>query len=86
MNKDSLLPQNDLKNSAKSLNNKGTTEESGEIQELTKKDLEIARAEVNKTEFAMSTRQKVYAWTVLMIILLCNISNQWQRFIIAVAY
>lgn len=34
----------------------------------------------------MSSRQKLYAWTVLIIILLCNISNQWQRFIIATAY
>jgi MFS family permease len=63
-----------------------TEDETDIIDELTKKDLEIARAEVNKTEFAMSTRQKVYAWTVMMIILLCNISNQWQRFIIASAY
>jgi MFS family permease len=56
------------------------------IAELTKKDLEIARAEVNKTEFFMSPKQKVYAWVVLLVILLCNISNQWQRFIISVAY
>lgn len=63
-----------------------TEDETDIIDELTKKDLEIARAEVNKTEFAMSTRQKVYAWTVMVIILLCNISNQWQRFIIASAY
>jgi hypothetical protein len=52
-----------------------TEDETDIIDELTKKDLEIARAEVNKTEFAMSTRQKVYAWTVMVIILLCNISN-----------
>lgn len=39
-----------------------------------------------KSVFAMSRKQKCYAWIVLLIILLCNISNQWQRMIIAVAY
>ena len=54
--------------------------------ELTKKDLEVARAEVSKIDYQNSRRQKLYAWIVLVLILLCNISNQWQRFIIAVAY
>ena len=54
---------------------------------MLKTELEIARAEVAKHEFMKSQKsQKKYAWIVLMIIMFCNVSNQWQRSIIAVAY
>jgi hypothetical protein len=66
--------------------NEEDTANEEESKQLTKKDLEIARAQVSKTEFAQTKKQRVYAWVVLLIILLFNISNQWQRFIIGVAY
>jgi len=50
-------------------------EEDQETGPLNKNDLEIARVEVAKQDFAMSRKQKCYAWVVLLIILLCNISN-----------
>jgi MFS family permease len=66
---------------------KKTDESFINIGELHKKDLEIARAEVAKHEFEKSEKsQKKYAWIVLSILVLANISSLWQRSLIAVAY
>mmetsp|Transcript_12361 Transcript_12361/g.15770 ORF Transcript_12361/g.15770 Transcript_12361/m.15770 type:complete len:386 (+) Transcript_12361:71-1228(+) len=53
---------------------------------MTNKELEIVRAEMAKDEFEMSKKEKIMSWLVLMTLLLAQISNQWQRFLIATAY
>ena len=54
-----------------------------EVGELTKNDLEIARTEVNKRDFALSPKEKCYAWTVAVILLMDFISGIWQRLLIS---
>ena len=39
-----------------------------------------------KGEFKLSGKDKCVSWTVLMVLLLAQISNQWQRFMISTAY
>ena len=53
---------------------------------LTNKELEIVRAEMAKTEFKFEGKVKLYSWIVLLTLLLAQISNQWQRFMISAAY
>ena len=53
---------------------------------LTNKELEIVRAEMAKTEFTLTGKQKLYSWIVLLTLLLAQISNQWQRFMISAAF
>jgi len=53
---------------------------------MTKKDLEIVRAEYSKDEFTLNKQTRCFAWTVLIILLCAQISNQWQRFMIGSAY
>ena len=53
---------------------------------MSKKELEIVRAEYSKDEFFLNKRLRCFSWTVLIILLLAQISNQWQRFMIASAY
>ena len=55
-------------------------------QALSRKDLEIVRAEMAKNEFTFSKKDKIVSWTVLITLLLAQISNQWQRFMISTAY
>ena len=53
---------------------------------MSKRDLEIVRAEMAKTTFKLTGKEKVVSWTVLIILLLAQISNQWQRFMISAAF
>ena len=53
---------------------------------MTKKDLEIVRAEMAKDEFTLKGKEKLISWTVLIVLLLAQISNQWQRFMISSAW
>lgn len=53
---------------------------------MSKRDLEYVRAEMAKTTFTLTGKEKCISWTVLMILLLAQISNQWQRFMISAAY
>ena len=46
-----------------------------ESSALTKKDLEIVRAEMAKDEFTLKGKEKVISWTVLIVLLLAQISN-----------
>ena len=39
-----------------------------------------------KGEFKLSRKDKIVSWTVLMVLLLAQVSNQWQRFMISTAY
>jgi len=59
---------------------------SGTSLALTVKELEIVRAEMAKEEFKLSSKERCFSWTVLMVLLLAQISNQWQRFMISTAY
>ena len=53
---------------------------------LSNKELEIVRAEMAKSQFTRSKKDKCVSWTVLMVLLLAQVSNQWQRFMISAAY
>lgn len=53
---------------------------------MSRKELEIVRADMAKTEFNFSKKDKIVSWTVLMLLLLAQISNQWQRFMISSAF
>ena len=53
---------------------------------LTVKDLEIVRAEQTKDEFNLNKSLRCFSWTVLIVLLLAQISNQWQRFMIGSTY
>ena len=53
---------------------------------LSRKELEIVRAEKAKEEFEFKGKDKFVSWAVLMILLLAQVSNQWQRFMISSAY
>ena len=53
---------------------------------MTNKELEIVRAEMAKNEFTFGRKDKIVSWTVLITLLLAQISNQWQRFMISTAY
>ena len=44
---------------------------------MSAKDLEIVRAEQAKEEFFTDKKTRVFSWTVLIILLLAQISNQW---------
>jgi len=44
---------------------------------MSKRDLEYVRAEMAKTTFTLVGKEKCVSWTVLMILLLAQISNQW---------
>ena len=44
---------------------------------MSKKELEIVRAEYSKDEFFLNKRLRCFSWTVLIILLLAQISNQW---------
>ena len=48
--------------------------------------MEIVRAEMAKTTFKLTGKEKVVSWTVLIVLLLAQISNQWQRFMISAAF
>lgn len=39
-----------------------------------------------KGQFQLSRKDKCLSWTILMVLLLAQISNQWQRFMISTAY
>jgi len=39
-----------------------------------------------KTEFTLSKKEKIISWIVLMMLLLAQVSNQWQRFLISTTY
>ena len=54
--------------------------------ELSNKDLEIVRAEMAKGQYTLSGKDKCISYTVLMVLLLAQVSNQWQRFMISAAY
>jgi len=56
------------------------------IDTLTEQELVIVQAEGEKKAFTMSKSQKTYAWFVLMLVTLAQISNQWQRFVISSVY
>ena len=53
---------------------------------ITNKELEIVRAEMAKEQFTLSGKEKCMSWVVLICLLLIQISNQWQRFLIATTY
>ena len=53
---------------------------------MTLKEVEIVRAEQSKDEFNLNKKLRCLSWTVLVILLLAQISNQWQRFMIGSTY
>ena len=53
---------------------------------LTRKELEIVRADDTKNEFTLNKRLRYHAWCVLGVLTLGQISNQWQRFLIGSTY
>ena len=42
---------------------------------LSNKDLEIVRAEMAKGQFKLSGKDKLLSWTVLIVLLLAQVSN-----------
>lgn len=53
---------------------------------LTAKELEIVRVENARTKFFSSITTRSLAYFSLFVLLLTQISNQWQRFVIGSAY
>jgi len=53
---------------------------------VTESNLEIIRAEVEKIEYAAKPEDIKFSWFVLLLLLLVQISNQWQRLLIGPAY
>ena len=54
--------------------------------EMKESHLEIMRTEVEKRDYGLSQGQIVYSKIVLLLLLLNNVSNQWQRLLISSAF
>ena len=61
------------------------TEASGKTH-ITMSQLDIVKKELSKKDFNETSKTRLYAWIVLMILLTVQIANQWQRFVISTAY
>jgi hypothetical protein len=54
--------------------------------EMKESHLEILRTEVEKKDYGLSRGQIFYSKIVLLLLLMNNISNQWQRLLISSAF
>lgn len=85
-NRDGLIAMYDPSEDKKFLISPKQHENESTLTGMSRQELEIVRADMAKTGFNFSRKDKIVSWTVLILLLLAQISNQWQRFMISSAF
>ena len=63
-----------------------TTSIDSELLQLSLAEIDIVRVEVTKLEFQQSRSDRIYSYFVLLLLVMIQISSQWQNFLISTTY